>query len=166
MSAHRITNSYTPKIAYREIRKNKYKEIGYKITEKQYLDIIREVDLLMAREFLKGNVVKLPNKMGNIELRKKQTSVFIDKEGKIKTNKVIDWVSTRKLWAEDKECLKSKILVHKENDMKPVVIYNKKRAIFKNKGLCKFRINRKILQKAHIIIENNECLIFSVEQNG
>lgn len=161
MPAHRITNSYSPKIAFREIRKNKYKEIGYKVTEKQYLDIIREVDILMAEEFLKGNVVKLPSRMGYIELRKKETSVFIDKKGKIKTNRVIDWVKTRKLWQEDKECLKSKILVYKNNNIKPVVYYNKHNAIFENKGLCKFRINRKIIQKAHIMLERNDCLIFN-----
>lgn len=155
-----ITGSYRPTDAYRSIRKNKYAEIGSRVTESQYLKIIKLVDQLLEQEFLEGNVIELPCKMGKVELRKDKVKVYITTNGKIRTNKPINWGETKKLWDKDKECLKSNILVYSEENTKPVVYYSTAKANFENKTFYQFRINRKIIQKAHIVINEGEKLIF------
>lgn len=156
----RITNSYRPLDAYLDIRKRKYQELTERVSVSLYLRIIKEVDKLIEKKFLSGHRITFPNNMGSIELRKNKTSVFTS-NGKIRTNKSIDWVKTRKLWENDEECLKSKFLIYTENGYKPCVFYDKRNALYNNKSFFSFRVNRKIIQKAHIVIDEGDCLIFN-----
>lgn len=56
---------------------------------------------MLAEEISKGNVIRLPERMGEIELRKYNSFIRLDDQGKIKTNLPIDWESTMELWYND-----------------------------------------------------------------
>lgn len=46
-------------------------------------------------------MVKLPLQMGYIELRKRELSPYIDKNGKVKIPYHPDWKATKELWDKD-----------------------------------------------------------------
>ena len=140
---HKITNSIGTYDIYKLIRKNKWEGIGIPITEHEFYSIIREINSLLAKELIKGNEVKLPWRMGSLELRKKPSRVRII-DGKLVTNLPIDWDATLKLWFEDKEAYRDKILVRCENEEIFKVLYDKSKATFNNKSFYEFRPTRTI----------------------
>lgn len=139
---HRITNSLGVYSAYKWLRKNKWLDIGY-ISEHDYYTIIREVNKELARIFLTTSSIKLPERMGIIELRKYPTKINII-NGKIKTNLPINWDATLKLWAEDKEAYNNRMLIRSEEKEVYKVIYNKNKAIYNNKAFYFFELNRQL----------------------
>lgn len=155
-----ITNSYTVREVCR-LTKGKYP----KISEADYSKIINLMGEMIKRNFLHGNYTKFPFFMGGIELMQEDTVVFM-KNGKIRTNKSVNWYETKKLWANDEECRKSKILVYSEANIRPVVVYRTGNAKFKNKSYYGFRVSRNVLKEAHKVIEDGECLIFKKEKYG
>ena len=69
--------------------------------------------------------------MGGLELRSNNTYVKF-KNGKLKTNRMIDWNATLKLWYNDKEAKHKKQLVRLENKKIFSVFYNRGKAKFTN----------------------------------
>lgn len=141
--AHKITNSIRTYDIYKFIRKQGWKGIGKALTEKEFYTIIREVNKLLARNLISGQEIKLPQRMGSLELRKKPSRVEIV-NGKLVTNLPIDWDTTLKLWFNDKEAYRDKILVRCENEDIFKVLYNKSKATFNNKSFYEFRPTRTI----------------------
>ena len=141
---YKITNSYGVYDGYKYYRKNKPKDKKYILTESQYFAIIRQVNQLLVEEFLKGNDIKLPERMGTLELRKFNGYVKTDEEGKLHTNYPINWESTLKLWHEDKESFKNKTLIRNHEKEIFKVFYNKLRADYNNKTFYDFSVNRDI----------------------
>jgi hypothetical protein len=82
--------------------------------------------------------------MGQIELRKYNTYVKFD-DGKIKTNRGVDWDATLKLWYEDSEAKENKIIVKMEDPEVFILYYNKVMSNFNNKSLYDFKPNRELL---------------------
>jgi len=101
---HTIKNSLGVYDAYKYIRKNKWFDIGRPLTENEFYTIIRNVNKTIADFISMGSSVKLPNLMGTLEVRKRQTHVCI-KDGKLVSNLPIDWDKTIELWATDEESL-------------------------------------------------------------
>ena len=95
---------------------------------------------LKGRNIL-GYNIKLPHKMGQLELRKSNTNISI-KNGKVVNNFPIDWDKTLKLWYEDEEAYKNKTLVKIQEKEIYRVYYNKQKANFKNKSFYEFKLNR------------------------
>lgn len=110
---HKVNNSLGVYDAYKFLRKRKWADIGRCLTEHEFYSIIRKVNDYLADSFLHGNDIKLPHRMGRIELRKYDVRVSLDGE-KVKTNLPIDWDKTLKLWYEDEEAYKEKTLVKVE----------------------------------------------------
>lgn len=88
---HKVRGSYGVYDAYKWIRKNGWLNIGRCLTEHEFYSIIRKVNDYLADSFLHGNDIKLPHRMGRIELRKYDVRVSFDGE-KVKTNLPIDWI--------------------------------------------------------------------------
>lgn len=110
---HKIHKSLGVYDAYKWARKKKWLDIKQPITEHDYYAIIRGVNKLIANKFLKTGFVRLPERMGDITLRKTPTKIKLV-DGKIKTNLPIDWDTTLKLWSEDKESYNNKVLIRSE----------------------------------------------------
>lgn len=139
----KITNSYGTKEGWRWLKKNKWLDLGQPITENQFGKIIKGINKLLVSRLIKGLDVKFPCRMGKLEIRKIPTYVLFD-DNKLVTNLPIDWVRTLKLWHTDKEAENNKTLIRKESPELFKVIYNKHRAIFKNKRYYQFSPTRKV----------------------
>lgn len=140
---HKVTNSIGVYSAYKWIRKNRWLNIGRCLTEHEFYSIIRKVNDYLADSFLHGNDIKLPHRMGRIELRKYDVRVSLD-GGKVKTNLPIDWDKTLKLWYEDEEAYKEKTLVKVEEKEIFKVYYNKQLADYNNQVFYEFNVNREL----------------------
>lgn len=140
---HKVSHSLGVYDAYKWIRKNRWLNIGRCLTEHEFYSIIRKVNGYLADSFLHGNDIKLPHRMGRIELRKYDVIISFDGE-KVKTNLPIDWDRTLKLWYEDEESYKDKTLVKVEEKEIFKVYYNKFKADYTNKSFYQFNANRKL----------------------
>ena len=140
---HKITHSLGVKEAFLWSRKNKLYDTK-SVSECDYYKIVRTVNKLMAEELLNSRDVKLPQKMGILEVRKYPLYVkFVD--GEIKTNRAVDWNATLVLWSEDEEAKESKTLVRSEDSERFVIFYNRNAANYPNKTLMRFRPHRKLI---------------------
>ena len=121
---HKVTGSIGVYQAYKYIRKHKWYDIGRPLKEGEFYRIVRKINEYLAQELCKGKEIKLPNRMGTLEIRKKPSRLSIV-EGKLVTNLPIDWDATLKLWYEDEESFNNKTLVRVENEEIFKVYYNK-----------------------------------------
>lgn len=140
---HKVNNSIGVYDIYKDIRKNKWLDIGRPVTEHEFYTIIRQVNDMLAENLLNGEDVVFPHRMGRLELRKRDTYIRF-KDGKLKTNMPIDWNETLKLWSEDDEAYESKTLIKAEEKEIYKVFYNKGKALYENKSFYNFKINRDI----------------------
>ena len=153
-AVHKITNSYGPGDAYKVERANGYKTIGQKVDVATYFKAIREVDKIFRRELLKGEIVTLPLRMGNLRLCIMKKVVIKDSPNHWLTNKSIDWKRTTELWEKEPDLKPKGIVVYSEGSPIPKVKFNTKRSNYSNHTFYQFRINRDILAEAHVLVES------------
>lgn len=158
---HKITNSLGVYDSYKYLRKNKWLDIGRPLTEHEFYTIIRQVNNLLAEELLQGHDIVLPHRLGRIELRKYGTKMSI-KDGVLRTNLPIDWDRTLKLWAEDEEAYKEKLLIKAEEKEIFKVYYNKKNAIYENKSFMEFEVNRDLKRRLKQRIKEGQIDAFKL----
>lgn len=139
---HRVNNSLGVYDAYKWLRKNKWLDVGY-ISEHNYYAIIRTVNKELAKNLLLTSSIVLPERMGEITLRKYLPSIKLE-GGKIKTNLPIDWNTTLSLWTEDKDAYQNKTLIRAEEKQLFKVCYDKSKALYNNKSFYNFTLNRAI----------------------
>lgn len=159
---HKIRNSIGVYDAYKYLRKNKWKDVGRRLTEHEFYTIIRKINNLLADELLNGNDITLPSMMGKLELRKYDSKIYI-KDGKVKSNLPIDWDSTLKLWSEDEEAFKNKSLIKMEEKELFKVLYNKSRASYENKSFYAFEVNRDLKVKLKQKIKSGAIDAFKLQ---
>lgn len=141
-----VTNSWGVKQAWQLIRKNRWFNLPRPVNEHEFYSILRQVNLLLAEEIVKGNNVKFPERMGELELHKYEVGVsFVD--GKLKNTYPVDWGKTWELWYKDPEAFKQKITLHQENPYCYHVKYLKKNATYENKQFYQFQLNQKVRKK-------------------
>lgn len=140
---HKIKSSLGVYDAYKWLRKNGWKDIPRPLKEKEFYSIVRKVNEYMAEELAKGNDVRLPCKLGRLEIRKFFPYMRME-NGKLKTNLPVDWDRTCKLWYEDQEARDSNTLVRIEEKEIFKVLYNRNNADFNNKAFYEFNVNREI----------------------
>lgn len=138
---HKVNKSLGVYDAYKWLRKRQWIDIGQRLTEHEFYSIIRRVNDYLAKELSNGKDVKLPHRMGTIELRKINTYINF-KDGKLHTNLPIDWDRTLKLWCEDEEAYKNRTLIKIEEKEIFKVYYNKSKADYTNKSFYQFSVNR------------------------
>lgn len=143
---HRVTNSYGVYDAFKYYRKHRPKNKEYVLTESQYFAIIRQINNLLADELVHGNEVPFKAHMGNLELRKIEIAPKIV-NGILVFNAPIDWDKTIKLWYEDEESFKNKVLVKVEEREVFKIYYNKSRANYENKSFYEFSANRELKKR-------------------
>ena len=159
---HKVTNSLGSYDAYKYIRKNKWFNIGRPLTEHEFYQIIRRINNYLAEELINGNDVIFPNRMGKLELRKRNSLPVIDKNGNLKVTYAIDWDNTLKLWYEDEEAFNNKTLVRLPERNIFRIKYNKNTANYNNKSFMEFQVNRNIKVRLKQKIKNNEIDAFNL----
>lgn len=158
---YKVNNSLGVYDAYKFLRKRKWADIGKCLTEHEFYSIIRKVNDYLADSFLHGNDIKLPHRMGRIELRKYDVRISFDGE-KVKTNLPIDWDKTLKLWYEDEEAYKEKTLVKVEEKEIFKVYYNKQLADYNNQVFYKFNVNRELKKRLKQRIKEGKIDAFKI----
>ena len=158
---HKVNNSYGVYDAYKYIRKNKWFDIGQSVTEHQFYSIIRRMNNLLADALIHGHDIKLPCRMGTIEVRKYDARISI-KDGKIKANLPIDWDRTLKLWSEDEEAYQKRTLIKMEEKEIFSVLYNKTGANYKNKSFYEFAVNRDLKRRLKQRIKSGNFDAFKI----
>lgn len=159
---HKITNSLGVYDAYKYIRKHKWFNINRPLTEHEFYQIIRRVNNYLAEELVNGNDITFPNRMGKLELRKRNSLPVIGKNGSLKITYAIDWDSTLKLWYNDEETFNNKTLIRLPERSIFRVKYNKDSANYENKSFMEFQINRDIKTRLKQKIKNNEIDAFNI----
>ena len=159
---HKVTNSLGSYDAYKYIRKNKWFNICRPLTEHEFYQIIRRINNYLAEELINGNDVIFPNRMGKLELRKRNSLPIIDKNGNLKVTYAIDWDNTLKLWYEDEEAFNNKTLVRLPERNIFRIKYNKNTANYNNKSFMEFQVNRNIKVRLKQKIKNNEIDAFNL----
>ncbi len=159
---HKINNSLGVYDSYKYIRKNKWFGIGKALSEHEFYTIIRSVNNYLADNLSNGKDIKLPCRMGSLELRKRESRAFF-KKGVLNTSSFpIDWDKTLKLWSEDSESHKNKALVRMEEKEVFRVFFNKKKATFNNKSFYEFKVNRDLKKKLKQNIKNGTVDAFKL----
>ena len=159
---HKVTDSLGVYDAYKYIRKHKWFNISRPLTEHEFYQIIRRVNNYLAEELVNGNDITFPNRMGKLELRKRNSLPVIDKNGSLKVTYAIDWDSTLKLWYNDEEAFNNKTLIRLPERSIFRVKYNKDSANYENKSFMEFQINRDIKTRLKQKIKNNEIDAFNL----
>lgn len=152
---HKFTNSYGVVDAYYYYRENKPEDSTYKITKEKYLKVIRNINNCLKEALIQGNSIKLPYRMGAIELQKTKKNVKF-KDGKIYNNLPVDWDATLKLWHEDSECKEKKVLIRQDVHYIYKVVYSKVNVKYHNRKYFFFNVNRTIKQALKQQINNNK----------
>lgn len=158
---HKVKSSYGVYDAYKWIRKNKWLNIGRCLTEHEFYSIIRKVNGYLADSLLCGEDIKLPCRMGRIELRKYDVRLSFDGK-KVKTNLPIDWDRTLKLWYEDGEAYKNRTLVKVEEKEIFKVYYNKQLADYSNQTFYEFNVNRELKKRLKQRIKEGKIDAFKI----
>lgn len=143
---HKVTGSIGVYQAYKYIRKNKWFDIGRPLKEGEFYRIVRKINNYLAEELSRGKEIKLPHRLGTLEIRKRPTRMAIV-NGKLVTSLPIDWDKTLQLWYEDKEAFDNKTLVRIETEEVFKVYYNKQSANYNNKSFYEFKPNRELKRR-------------------
>lgn len=146
---HKIKNSYGITDFFRYYKKN-YKSPIKDL--RKYSDILKAINHEFANELAEsGYDIKFPKHMGMLSISKRKGVVWINKEGKLCSNRPIDYVATNKLWKDNPEAKKQKRIIRLENphsDGYQFRIYYKRRtANYKNKKIYAVQFNRQMSRK-------------------
>lgn len=138
----KVRNSWGIFDAFRQVRREGWPEIGKTVEYKLFSDIVSKVNEALAKRVILGKPVKLPERMGIIEIRKKERFLRI-KNGKLFTNMPVNWRATVKLWEEDEEARRDKSLIRFENDIYSTH-YSKYGATYNNQIFYTFQLTRAV----------------------
>ena len=128
-----VTNSYGVYDYFKYYRHNRPRDKSYyKMNEYQYYKLIRTVNEYLVDLLFKNARVELPNRLGELVIMNNEPRVYF-KDGKLKTNRPINWDATIRLWFEDPEAEKKKTLIRWESDRILGIFYKKNNAIYQNK---------------------------------
>lgn len=95
----RYLKSYGVADAYKYFLKNKNDGLPF-ISLNTFCKIVSECNLKMSNIFIKEGCLHLPYCIGQINLYRYETSLYIDKDGNTQYNAPINWKETNKLWDE------------------------------------------------------------------
>lgn len=154
----KVTNSYRIKHIWRWYKKNKW--LGSQtVTEKEFGTIVRTMHIHIVKHLLKGHDVKLPHRMGKLELRKRMTSIEY-KNGVLRDNLPINWSETLKIWHQDKIARKRKQLIKIETESVYRIRYNKSKANYNNKAFYQLQFHRDVKKILKDCVKNNNIDAF------
>ena len=159
---HKIKNSHTIYNIYLYYRK-KYKHSKQKsdlVSANIYYKIIRMFNKEIRELMLKGFTITLPHQMGDLSIRKYETSVEIV-DDKVKVTYPISWKETLDLWSTEPEEYKKRTLLRSSVPEVYRVIYNKKPATYGNKLFYLFTVNREFKTLMKNKINSDELETFN-----
>lgn len=128
--------------------KDKLKNKGVDINLNVFRSLVPELNLVLADELFENGEVHIPKNLGIIRICKYKT--------KNKLNNIINWAATYKLWHEDEEAFKEKILIRSERNFYHKILWFRYNAKFKNKNRMQFDVSKNIRIRLDDMIKNND----------
>lgn len=117
------------------------KKDGKHLTSREFSLFMRDMGQVVINTIIAGENYELPHHLGLLRLTKSKRRYYTDKDGKTRITNGINWIATKKLWAENEEAKKEKIFVMFDSEWLYKIQYNKKKAKFKNKLFTFIRIS-------------------------
>lgn len=143
-------NGYTIKDSYKGYKassKNAYEK-------KEYLEIAYGFMEYMMNKIFEGNIIKIPEKLGVLEVRGRKQKIFIDKETEKIKGLAPDWKHTLDLWKRDPKAREERKLIYHLNEhtsgIRYKIYWSKVNVIVENKTayiLVFSRFNKRHLAK-------------------
>lgn len=141
---------YTTPDYYRHyLKKNCHKDMNskYRVSQTVYTRILKEFfNRIYSERIYTGGEFILPYNMGKLFIRKVETKVKLDSEGRLINHLPVDFGATRKLWRENPTAYENRVLIRHlnkhTNGYLYKFIYNKVTARFKNKSAYRFEATR------------------------
>lgn len=158
MRKKKITNSLGIKDIFRTARRNKWYNIGRPVTEKEFYLIVNKVNDKLAYLLSTGAKITIPHRMGELYITNYNPKVKL-KDGKLDTNLPIDWLNTKKLWKEDEDSYRDRILVRYELPKIYKTMYSKRKALYINKSFYRFSVCRNFKKRLSENIINNKIIM-------
>lgn len=140
----KINNSWGVYDYYKFYRKIRPKEKKYVLNEHMFYSLLRKVNQLLAEDLIQNNPIVFPYALGEV-YSKRQKAYTSFENGRVMTNRRIDWNATLKLWHEDKEARENKTLIRRTEPYFDSLAYSKRNAKYKNMRYYSFRINKYLL---------------------
>lgn len=119
-----ISRSVGVEDIWKKIRKNKWPNIGKHIPLKIFIRVIRKINDYVKEDLLTNGRFYFPMKLGRLYPYILTKKVWLE-NGKVKDNLSIDWATTTKLWYEDEEAFRDKIIVKNNKEKSYVLMYSK-----------------------------------------
>lgn len=141
-----ITQCLGVRDAWKWIRHNKWKELGFSCSSSFFCSVVNEVNKELAQALLDNHIVELPFQMGCIQMVTRE-SIVKYKDGKVISNHPVAWRQTLDYWNSDNKARREKKVLRKLVASRRYVIYSKKRASFRNKAIYSFRPNRGLARR-------------------
>jgi len=148
----RIKNSWGSKYIHRSVDKN---HILKKVSECDFLHIVRTINNYLVDELLEGKAITIPY-LGIFYVNNRELRTFVTKDNRIVTQKPVDWYSTHKLWYTDEEARKEKTIIRFTDNYGYNVVWIKGK--FKNKVFFKFTPVRALKLRIIEQAKNNKDL--------
>lgn len=144
----KVRGSFGVYDAYKLIRRNGWYNIGKPLSEHEFYSIVRKVNKLLADNLSNGESLKFPERMGLLELRKYEKTVgFVN--GKLRTNRPVNWEKTWELWFNDEEARSKGLVVRYDDEFLFAMRYNKFNANYENKVFYQFALNSSVKKNLH-----------------
>ena len=111
---HKIKKSYGMVDYFNYYRKT-YNRRRTVTTYKKFSSILNDINQAFADEFAEtGYEIKFPKRMGMMCISKKKGKSWINADGKVRTNRPVNYKATKELWAKDPEAAAKKTLIRLE----------------------------------------------------
>ena len=160
-----VNNSYGVYDYYKYYRHNRPKDRSYyKMNEAQYYKLIRTVNEYLIDLLFQNKRLELPDGFGELIILRRDSKVII-KDGKVKTNRPVNWDATIRLWFEDKEAEKNKTLVRWDVDHVTTIKYLRTNAKFRNKAFYELQLVRRLKKRLSSLIAEDMETPFFVDTN-
>jgi phage FluMu protein Com len=143
--------------SYKNFRKSGGEVI---VTRKDFCKIVNEFNKHIMEFVLKGDEVKLPEKIGTISVKGKKVKTKFDEDiGRI-SNQAVDYGETNKLWSRCPECKERKQVVYHLNEHTNGIRYkffwSRDRVLIENKSFYSMIFTRTNKRKLSHLIQNGK----------
>ena len=139
-------------------RKRMAKNSKWILTPVQYKKILSSINTLLLEATLRGEDIELPEGFGVLYARQKPVITKVDENGKLRTNRAVNWKETLNLWYKDKEAREAKQVVYQENcKAKPLILIQF--GDFTNKRFLSFKPIHKVMRTVAQTMGKGELIL-------
>ena len=156
----KITNSFSIRGAYRWYCHHRPRKSKFVLEEGLFYKLIRAINNKLAEALIRGEEVKFPARMGQLEIRRYKIEPYINSEGKLIYKAPVNWNATLRFWYESPEARENKIVIKVEKRDNFKIEYNKSKAVFRKKTYFMFQPNRSLRMKVHKAAEEGKLDAF------